>query len=213
MPRLTWPAVLLAATIVGAPLPAASQAAPRTIKLADLIGAFLVDSGVRTTGLPWTTGAALPIRWQTAAPIANTDPSGRGRGLTHMRIGAVRVTLGDSVTLPMHITAIGPAAGLATVTFSFDSLLVESPGGGGFLVHREMVETALRNDGVQLQPLKCSRATEGASYGNLVDAVKLPGKTASGLWWFWQSMQQETQISLSLLYRRADMSQVECYTG
>jgi hypothetical protein len=64
-----------------------------------------------------------------------------------------------------------------------------------------------------LLPLKCRRETEGASYGNLIDAVKLPGKTASGLWWFWQSMQQEMQISLSLLYRRADMAQVECYTG
>ena len=39
----------------------------------------------------------------------------------------------------------------------------------------------------------------------------MPGKTASGLWWFWQSVQQEMQISLSLMYRRADMAQVECY--
>jgi hypothetical protein len=113
----------------------------------------------------------------------------------------------------MHVLAIGPATGLAQVAFSFDSLMVESPGGGGFLVHREIVETALRNDGLVLQPIKCQRATEGASYGNLVDAAKMPGKTASGLWWFWQTAQQELQITLSLLYRRADMAQVECYGG
>ena len=212
MPRPTWLAVLLAVVLAASPGAATAQAAPRSIKLTDLIGSFLVDSGVRTTGLPWTTGARAPIRWETAAPIAHTDPNARARGLTHMRIGAVRVTLGDSVTLPMHITAIGPATGLAHVTFSFDSLAVTMRDGSGFFVHREMVETALKNDGAQLQPLKCSRATEGASYGNLVDAVKLPGKTASGLWWFWQSMQQEMQISLSLLYRRADMGQVECYS-
>ena len=64
-----------------------------------------------------------------------------------------------------------------------------------------------------LQPLKCSRATEGASYGNLVDAAKVPGKTASGLWWSWQTVQQESQLGLTLLYRRADMAEVECYTG
>ena len=124
MPRPTWLAVLLAAGVAGFPSAAPAQAAARTIKLADLLGAFLVDSGVRTTGLPWTTGSATPIRWQTPAPIAHTDPNARARGLTHMRIGAVRVTLGDSVALPMHVTAIGTATGLATVTFSFDSLEV-----------------------------------------------------------------------------------------
>jgi hypothetical protein len=211
--RRAVPATLLVALALSATATAAGQARQASIPLSRLIGAFLVDSGVRTTGLPWTTGGEAPIRWQTSAAIANTDPNARARGLTHMRIGAVRVTLGDSVVLPMHITAIGPANGLAHVTFSFDSLAVTQRNGNGFLVHREMVETALRNEGVQLQPLKCSRATEGASYGNLIDAVKLPGKTASGLWWFWQSAQQETQISLSLLYRRADMAQVECYSG
>ena len=210
MPRPTWSAVLLFAAVAVSPTVVAAQAGARTVRLADLIGAFLVDSGVRTTGLPWTTGNTLPIRWETAAPIANTDPNARARGLTHTRTGSVRVTLGDSVRLPMHVLAIGPANGLASVTFSFDSLMVDTGGGNGFWVHREMVETALRNDGMILQPIKCSRDTEGASYGNLIDAAKMPGKTASGLWWFWQSVQQEMQITLSLMYRRADMARVEC---
>jgi hypothetical protein len=207
---------LLLFALIAAAMPTTAtgqERASTAIPLAQLIGAFLVDSGVRTAGLQWTTGNSTPIRWYSAAPVTNTDPAGRARGLTHTRTGAVRVTLGDSVTLPMHVLAIGPATGLAQVVFSFDSLQVDSPGGGGFFVHREMVETALRNDGMILQPIKCQRATEGASYGNLVDAAKLPGKTASGLWWYWQSVQQELQITLSLLYRRADMAQVECYGG
>jgi hypothetical protein len=114
------------------------------------------------------------------------------------------------ITLPMTVTAAGGPAGLVHVVFAFTSLEVTNRNGSGFLVHREMVENALRHDGVTLTPLKCSRATEGASYGNLVDAVKVPGKTASGLWWFWQSVQQSTELSLSLIYRRADMAQVEC---
>jgi len=91
-----------------------------------------------------------------------------------------------------------------------DSMLVDTGGGNGFFLTREMVEQALRNDGLTLTPRKCDRATEGASFGNLVDAVKAPGKTASGLWWFWQSVQQELQLSLSIIYRSVEMNQVEC---
>ena len=58
-----------------------------------------------------------------------------------------------------------------------------------------------------------SRATEGASYGNLVDAVKAPGKKASGLWWSWDAPQQQLRVMLTILYRRADMGEVECYQG
>lgn len=213
MPRPYWPAGLLAAAIAVSAQIVSAQARTTSVPLSQLIGSFLVDSGVRTTGLPWTTGGTMPIRWLSRAPVTNTDPAGRAKGLTHTRTGAVRVTLGDSVSLPMHVLAIGPSTGLARVVFSFDSLLVEKPDGSGFFVHREMIETALKNEGMILQPLKCQRAIEGASYGNLVDAAKMPGKTASGLWWFWQTAQQETQITLSLLYRRADMSEAECYTG
>jgi hypothetical protein len=207
MPRPIRLAVLLAVAVAGTPLAATAQAA-RTIKLADLIGAFLVDSGVRTTGLPWSTGSALPVRWESRAAVSNPAEWMHAKGMTHTRVGHARVTLGDSVVLPLTISVLGSATGLSRVGFSFDSLWTST-----FLVHREMVETALKNDGMTLQPLKCSRATEGASYGNLVDAARMPGKTASGLWWSWQTVQQESQLLLTLLYRRADMAEVECYSG
>ena len=122
-------------------------------------------------------------------------------------------TLGDSVALGMAITLRGAAAGLSSVSIVLDSMEVTNRDGSGFLVHRGMIEQALSNEGVTFQPLKCKRETEGASYGNLVDAVKVPGKTASGLWWSWQSVQQALSVELTLLYRRADMNQVECYSG
>jgi hypothetical protein len=112
----------------------------------------------------------------------------------------------------MTITVTGSQLGLASVGIHIPSLSVSLKGGGGFFLTREMVETALKNEGLSLQPLKCSREKEGASYGNLVDAVKAPGKTASGLWWMWQSPQQEPELFLSILYRRAEMAQVECQT-
>ena len=110
----------------------------------------------------------------------------------------------------MLVTALGTANALGRVIFAFESLLVSRPDGSGFFVHREMVETALRNDGMLLQPIKCDRATAGASFGNLVDAARMPGKTASGLWWFWQTAGQEPQLMLTILYRRAEMAEVEC---
>ena len=43
-----------------------------------------------------------------------------------------------------------------------------------------------------------------------LDAVKVPGKTASGLWWYWDSPMQRMNLSLSLIYRKAEMARVEC---
>jgi hypothetical protein len=175
-----------------------------------VISAFLVDSGVRTRGLPWTTGSALPVKWQTSGPVTNPDVSARSKGVLLARTGTFTGTLGDSVALPMTITVTGTEVTLSGVAVNIESMEVTQRGGGGFFVTREMVEQALRNEGLVLTPLKCSRDKEGASYGNLVDAVKAPGKTASGLWWFWQSPQQQMSITLSILYRRTDMAQVEC---
>jgi len=73
-----------------------------------------------------------------------------------------------------------------------------------------MVEAALESDGLQLQPLQCKRETEGASYGNLVDAIKAPSKTASGLAWHCEAPSPQLLVTLTILYRRADMAQVEC---
>lgn len=202
----------LALALLALASPLQAQQNARVVPLAQAIGAFLVDSGVRTTGLPWTTGADLPIRWETAGPVQTQDQWVRGRGLTHIRTGHLGVSLGDSVTLPITVTVLGIATGLARTMFSFESMLVEHADGSGFFVTRQMVEESLQHDGMMLQAIKCSRDTEGASYGNLVDAAKLPGKTASGLWWFWQSVQQELQLSLTILYRRADLGEVECYS-
>ena len=191
----------------------ASKAPAQQVQLGAVLTAFLVDSGVRTRGLPWTTGESLPIRWSTPRPVSNPDPVMSKQGVTLRREGTVVATLGDTVALEMVVVVTGGQTGLASVTFQPRTLEVSKPGGGGFFVHREMVEQALRNQGLTFQPIKCKRETEGASYGNLVDAVKAPGKTASGLWWMWDSPRDGPTLMLTLLYRRADMNQVECFSG
>ncbi|HEY7569338.1 MAG TPA: hypothetical protein VH762_17280 [Gemmatimonadaceae bacterium] len=200
----------LFALVMARPVVGQTKAGNR-VKLSAVIAAFLADSGVQTRGLPWTTGNGLAIKWQSAAPVRNPDQSARAKGLTHARSGSFMGTVGDSVALPMDITVVGTTLGLANVGINISSLEVSLGGSrGGFILHRGMVETALKNEGLTLQPIKCSRAKEGASYGNLVDAVKAPGKTASGLWWMWDSPQQQPTLSLMIMYRRADMAQVEC---
>ncbi|MBL0179511.1 MAG: hypothetical protein IPP98_10365 [Gemmatimonadetes bacterium] len=195
-------------------LPAQQRTPPAKVKVSAVLTAFLVDSGIRTTALPWTTGSALPIRWATAAPVAVADARLIKAGTTQAREGRFLGTLGDSVALWMQITLRGSAVGLTGMSIALDSMEITGPRGkGGFFLTREMIEQALKNDGLAFQPLKCNRETEGASYGNLVDAVKAPGKTASGLWWEWHLESQNLKVSLSMLYRKAEMAQVECYSG
>jgi hypothetical protein len=191
---------------------AAAETSAQT-KLSAVLTAFLVDAGVRTRGLPWTTGAELPVKWETPAAVSADDPYSRQKGLTLTRSGTVTATLGDTVALEASLTLAGNEAGLQRVTVHLPVLLVSRPDGSGFFVHQRMVEQALKDESLTLQPLKCSRETEGASYGNLVDALGAPGKTASGLWWLWQSPMQEPTLTLTILYRRADMTEVECAGG
>lgn len=200
-------AVLALALVVPA---LAAQPTSNKVKLSALISAFLADSGVRTRGLAWTTGNELAIKWESATPKANPDQNAAQKGLTLARNGTFTGTVGDSVALPMTIAIVGTTLGLARVGIHIPSMEVTYSGGSGFFLTREMVETALKNEGLTLQPLKCSREKEGASYGNLIDAVKAPGKTASGLWWMWQSPQQQSELFLAIMYRRADMAEIEC---
>lgn len=208
---ISWAACAACLMVSTAP---AQRPTATKVPLSAVLTAFLVDSGVRTQGLPWTTGSALPIRWATPAPVAIKDAGLLQRGLTQQRTGRFLGTLGDSVALWMEITVQGAPGGLSAMSITLDSMEVTGPRGkGGFFLTREMIEVALKSDGMTLQPLKCKRETEGASQGNLVDAIKAPGKTASGLWWTWWSESQQLKVSLGLLYRRADMARVECYTG
>ncbi|MGQ0765527.1 MAG: hypothetical protein ACT4OZ_07670 [Gemmatimonadota bacterium] len=176
-----------------------------------MIATFLADSGVATRGLPWTTGNNLPIAWDSPNAVANPDQVAYARGLTLARAGKFIGTAGDRVSFEVSLTATGSQLGLARLSLWIPSLEVTNrQGGGGFIATREMVESALKAEGLSLQPIKCSREKEGASYGNLIDAVKAPGKTASGLWWMWDNPRSGPTLTLTVLYRGTDMNEVEC---
>jgi hypothetical protein len=192
-------AALVAAGAAGAPGLAAQQP-PR---LSQLIATFLADSGVPTRGLPFTVAEVLPARWESATPVA-TDPVAQREGYTLTRRGVVVVTLGPGA-VPVAVQLLGTANGLQRVLFGVETTHHE--------LTERMVFDALRAEGMTLVPMKCDLEKEGASYGNVIYAAKVPGKTASGLWGMWQCPADGCTLTLALLYRRADMDRVECAAG
>jgi hypothetical protein len=173
--------------------------AQQTVKLSTVISAFLADSGVRTRGLDWTSGGALPVKWQSARPVPAADWL-KQQGYTMSRTGMANITVGDQPALEMEVGLWGNATGLqkAYVMFELNEVTMD------------LVEQALVKDGFTLQPLKCERAKEGASYGNAVYVAKAPGKTASGFHESWNCAHDGCTGTLTLLYRKADVNAVEC---
>ncbi len=200
MRAASWVGALLVASAVASPRLVAQQA-PR---LSQVIATFLADSGVPTRGLPFTVAGVLPVRWESATPAA-ADRVAQGEGYTLTRRGVVVVTLGPRVGVPVALQLLGTANGLQRVLFGVETTRHE--------LTERMVFDALRAEGMTLVPMRCDLEREGASYGNVVYAAKVPGKTASGLWGMWQCPQDGCTLTLALLYRRADMERVECAAG
>ncbi|MEP7325268.1 MAG: hypothetical protein ABI836_04895 [Gemmatimonadota bacterium] len=187
----------------GLAAPLAAQQAPARLSM--VLTAFLADSGVATRGLPWTTGSALPVQWATRAPVA-AEAWARQKGFTMARAGTVRIKVGTHEPVEMALQLFGNNAGLQQVIISVN--LQESDE----LQHGEM-RTALAAEGMTLTPLKCDEKKEGASYGNLVFVAKAPGKTPSGLHENWDCSMNGCGWSMTLLYRKADVAPIECYSG
>jgi hypothetical protein len=168
-----------------------------------MLTAFLADSGVRTRGLAWTTGAKLPVKWATPKPVASEQWQ-RNEGFSLVRTGKVRSDLGNGSTSELELQLLGTDLGLQRVTVILNYPPEdEKPDPLG----------SLQADGITLTPLKCDPKTEGATYGNLVFVAKAPGKTASGLHENWNCGHDQCQWVLSILYRKADVTKVECSGG
>jgi hypothetical protein len=195
MIRLRTRSVVVALFVV-APLLSAQQ----PMKLSALLSGFLADSGVPTRGLPWTTGTALAVKWQSAKPVPAQEWEQR-QGFTLTHTGSARVTTGGSGPDPVRIIVSGNATGIQKVFVGYD-----------FGEWSYVGEKGLLAEGFELKPLKCSREKEGASYGNVVYIAKTPGKTASGLWINWDCAggARGCTVGFTILYRKSDVTQVEC---
>jgi hypothetical protein len=202
LPAVPLLALLIVMSQVGAQGSKREKSPGQSVKLSGIIAAFLVDSGVRTRALAWSTGGDLPVLWESPGPVPTKDPYVQGKGLTKLKTGRLRGIVGAH-TVPMQLTLYGVDMGLARVSIGLDMKDFT----------REQLEEALKADGVTLQSLKCSRTIESASYGNLLDAVQVPGKTASGLWWNWNCARAGCRLALTILYRKAEAKEVECLSS
>lgn len=184
---------------------ARAQQPQQAVTLSSVLTTFLADSGVPTRGLPWTTGSALPIKWATRQPVA-AEAWAQQQGFTLGRAGTVRIKVGNNPPVEMALQLMGNAAGLQRVSISINLQETDE------LQISEM-RPALIAEGMTLTPLKCDAAKEGASYGNLVFVAKAAKKTPSGLHENWDCSMNGCGWSMTILYRKADVTPIECATG
>ncbi len=190
--------LLLVPATLAAQKPPKPKAKPVTTTLPAVLTAFLADSGVPTRGLPWTTGSTLPIKWATPKPIAPSYTVGPNITLQHE--GTATAQVSDTSTVTLYIFVFGNDVGIQRVVASWDRAILTG----------EQAEAQLAAAGWTLKPLKCARATEGYSYGNLLYAAKAPGKTSSGLHEGWNCAQEDCTIAMTIYYRKADVEQFDC---
>ncbi|TFG45115.1 MAG: hypothetical protein E4H41_05905 [Gemmatimonadales bacterium] len=196
---------ILLITFLLAPLSLHAQQSvqPSTAKLSAttfpvLLATFLADSGVATRGLSWGVAGNIPVKWTTTKPTKPTWDVGPGINLQHE--GQVRVEVADTTILDMTLVVYGNSAGIQRVGVSWD--MNELPG--------ERAEGLLTSAGWLLKPLKCTRAAEGYSFGNLLFAAKAPGKTGSGLLENWNCAHDGCTATMTIYYRKADVPQIDC---
>jgi hypothetical protein len=201
--RSLFSMALLALSAAQVPVTAGAQDSSAT--LGGVISAFLADSGARTRGLPWTTGNGSAIIWESAAPVRNPDTWMNNPALTLARIGSARVAIGGKPR-DLNVRVHGNQAGIqrVSVSFFYDGNFEEGD-------MRDAVGAALEQGGVALKPLKCERANEGSGFGNLAYVISSAGKLASALWWNWNCAGDgNCGFDQIILYRRAELAQVEC---
>lgn len=182
---------------------------PVTVTIGQVLSAFLADSGVVTRGLDWTHGDALAITWESRAPVAVTEAWLTSQGYTQKRSASAKVTMGSDSAREMTLTSFGTAAGIQHVLLSFGY-------NGNFDAFdpKTAVAATLKAEGMTLTLLKCNPATEGTMFGNLVYVLKAPGKTASALHLLWNCTGTgECGMEMALVYRRADLTTIDCAGG
>lgn len=166
--------------------------------LPTLLGAFLADSGVATRGLPWTTGSTLPVKWNSPKPVPSQYTM--WPNVTVERTGTARMAASDTSTVEVQVFVLGNDAGIQRFFVSWDMVQLPTLAADSLLVRA----------GFTLTTTLCDRATEGYSYGNLLQVIKAPGKKAAGLHEQWNCAQEDCTAAFVLYYRKADAEKVEC---
>ena len=199
---------VVATLLTAIPMAAAAQSPPKkanpaaeehvTTTLPEVLAAFLADSGVATRGLPWTTGGQLPVKWNSTKPVPSQYTS--YPRVTLERAGTAWLATGDSTPTEAWVYVLGNDAGVQRFLITWDMIRYPAV----------RADSLLAAAGFTLNPTKCSRDTEGYSYGNLLFVIKAPGKKASGLHEGWNCAQEDCLLAYTIYYRKADAEQFDC---
>jgi hypothetical protein len=196
------PLLILLVLVLPAALAAQKPPKPKpkvvTTTLPAVLTTFLADSGIPTRGLPWATGSTLPIKWATPKPVPPSYTVGNNITLQHE--GTATAQVSDTATVKLYLFVFGNDVGIQRVVVSWNMAILSG----------EQAEAQLTAAGWTLKTIKCARATEGYSYGNLLFAAKAPGKTASGMHEGWNCAQEDCTIAMTIYYRKADVEQFDC---
>src|SRR5687768_4463393 len=84
-----------------------TQATP--VKLATVFSTLLPDAGA--SGVSWSAGNAMSIRWKTARPVS-PDVSQMREGFTKKRVGTLQASVGDKGPVELQVTLLGTDASL-----------------------------------------------------------------------------------------------------
>ena len=198
LPLALIASLLLPAASVAQKPPPKPKAAPVATTLPEILATFLADSGVATRGLPWTTGNSLPVTWNSTGPVPTQMTF--YPGITSERTGTARMTTSDTGTVEVQLYVLGNSAGVQRFWVNWDMTALRG----------ETADSLLAAAGFTLTPTKCSRETEGYSFGNLQFIIKAPGKKAAGLQEGWNCAQETCLLAYSLFYRKADVEQIDC---
>lgn len=205
MTTCTGACFALVAMLSLVPTRSLAQQQHRPARLGTVLSAFLADSAARTLGLAWTSGSTLTVKWQSAKPVTNTDRYLSGKGMTLSRTGTILVALDKEDPIEVTVQVLGSAGGIQRTNFWF------SYHGDFDADPKDRVDRALAAEGFKLSALKCDRKTEGVMFGNVAYIAKAPRKTASALWESWNCTGAgECTLTLTLLYRKSDVAEVEC---
>lgn len=220
-PRRPIPGAVAALLLVAAlplRLDAQGGAAPRPIMtFPALLGLFQQPAGTPEGSiLDWDAGSGPESRIRWAMQEIRESPEFARGGYAYERIGHVVVELdgqpayrmvfqGRQVPGAWRVTLQGPRAGPYQVLVS-----TEGDAQGLDLDMAKVLVAA----GWTVEPYKCRRETEGATYGNLVHVVTPPGGRPLWLHENWNYGQASgLGIAVTLLYFRDEADKVECVGG
>lgn len=212
-------ALRLALALIVFPGTAAAQArsAAPVMELPALLEMFLITADAPAGAvLPWDagTGPASRVRWAFTG-TAQAQPHQQREGHALQRVGHVAISIrGEPAYRMMHQQRSLPGAWRVTLLgLPVGAVRVEINSEGDTAEMEMDVPQLLTEAGWKVAPLRCSRETSPAVFGQVVHVVEAPGRRPAWLLEGWDyGAATGMRVAVTILHRQDDADSVECIT-